>query len=862
MTVATPTSPFLSLVSAPLRQAALAAAKAGSAETALPLLLDVCAVNPEDVECRLHLAASLARLGFGIPSLAVLANVPASPLREQVARVAATCRTPAVPLTQRQNRARACAALLQPCFPAQLITNSLASANELVTTSDLFIGTNSRALLWVPPAPISSSASHPHSARVRTTLLGLQTDAATAVAATADQVVLLGANWPALAAALATPSPLPAGWGPGYQRRVHVLTAESQAHLLTAILVSSAADASLDFAGAARLIPAEQLLLHAAPGATGTLSQWYRQHIHLRLAGPIIPIASPLVSDSALVLGLADVQSVVQVILDQQRALVTSLCQKLGIGQPHATDPNTNPIAHPSPASSGLSLQTSTGQQAAKKRLLIITTRYSTFMQHSAKDLAAAIIASGHDAEVLLEDDDHSVFASPALLSAQLRIKPDAVVMINYTRSAVPDSVPASTPIITWVQDALGHLFDERAGNAVGPRDIVVGHVFHELIARFGFPADRVLQTPVLINPAKFAGPHDPALVAKHRCDIAYVSHQSQTPEQLCAKLQAEVGDAAGGRLRQAIGLLFAGTWMAVSNSSHEMLAVSLPYWVSFVLSKHNLAAEPGLPQRMLATVAWPLAERLLRHRMLQWTVDIANRRGWSVRLYGNGWDKHHAWSSLAAGKLEHGSELAASYAAATVHLHASVGSYMHQRVPECAAAGGVPLIFRKADDVYVLEHHTNLVLVRDAVPASMSEIWPDRARQWTAAADHPASLRFVAQCQRLGVPHNNHFPGYFHLRPELANAALSQPSLIAGSDDAFWLLGDLAETTFSSENELEICFERFITSPTLRDETSHAIRTRACRSLNYEALVPKLIAMLDAPPSAPKPTPDKQPFV
>ena len=862
MPVATPTSPFSSQVSAQFRQAALTAAKAGSAETALPLLLDVCAANPADAECQLHLAASLARLGFGIPSLKVLASVPASPLREQVARVAATCRTPAAPLTQRQSRARACAALLQPCIPAQVITNSLASANELVTTCDLFIGTNSRALLWVPPAPASQSASLLNSASVRTTLLGLQTDAATAVAATADQVLLLSANWPALAATLATPSPLPAGWGPGYQRRVHVLTAESEAQLLTAIFLSSAADANLDFEGAARPVLAGQLLLHTGSNALGTLSQWYRQHIHLRLAGPIIPIASPLVSDSAPIVHLAAVQSAVQIILDQQQTLVTSLCQQLGIGHHKAAGPATNSIAHPVPVSSGLSLQTSTGQQAAKKRLLIITTRYSTFMQHSAKDLAAAIIASGHDAEVLLEDDDHSVFASPALLSAQIRIKPDAVVMINYTRSAVQDSVPASTPIITWVQDALGHLFDERAGNAVGPRDVVVGHVFADLIAKFGFPADRVLQTPVLINPAKFAGPHDPDLLAKHRCDIAYVSHQSQTPEQLCAKLQAEVGEVAGGRLRQAIGLLFAGAWMAVSNSSHETLAASLPYWVNFVLTQHNLVAEPGLPQRMLATVAWPLAERILRHRMLQWTIDIAARRRWSVRLYGNGWEKHHSWSKLAAGKLEHGGELAASYAAATVHLHASVGSYMHQRVPECAAAGGVPLIFRKADDVYVLEHHTNLLLVRDAVPAAMSEIWPHRARQWTAAADHPASLRFVAQCQRLGIPHNNHFPGMFHLRPELANAALSQPSLIAGSDDALWLLGDLAETTFNSENELEACFERFITSPTRRDETSHAIRARACRSLSYEALVPKLFAMLDAPPSAPKPTPDTQPFV
>ncbi len=834
-------------VSTQLRQAALAAAKAGSAETALPLLLDVCAATPADSECQLHLAASLARLGFGSPCLAVLAKLPPSPLREQVARVAATCRTPPLAIPLRQSRARACAARLQACVSPDVATDSFAIFSELVHRCELLIGANNRELLWLPPETASEPTSPPQCPAVRTTLLGLPADAAPAVAATADQAVLLAANWPALAAALATPSPLPIGWGPGYQRRVHILTAGTTTQLLTALLLTCGGDASLDNAHTARPIPAAQLRLHAGPTALDTLSDWYSQHLHLRLAGPIIPVASPLASGFAPTLRLAAVQSAVQMVLDQQRALVTSLSKQLGIGV-------TSTVAT-SPASmvTRAPLEPATDHQTAQKRLLIITTRYSTFMQHSAKDLAAAFTASGHTAEVLLEDDDHSVFASPAILSAQLRIKPDAVVMINYTRSAVSDSVPASTPIVTWVQDALGHLFDERSGSAVGPRDLVVGHVYHDLIARFGFPANRVLQTPVLINPAKFAGPHDPDLLAKHRCDIAYVSHQSQTPEQLCAKLQAEVGDAAGGRLRQAIGLLFAGAWMAVCNSRHESLSASLPYWVNFVLTQHGLTAESGLSQRMLATVAWPLAERLLRHRMLQWTVDIARRRGWSVRLYGNGWEKHHSWSALAAGKLDHGSELAASYAAATVHLHASVGSYMHQRVPECAAAGGVPIVFRKADDVYVLEHHTNLMLVRDAVPVSMSEIWPHRGRQWAAAADHPASLRFVAQCQRLAIPHNNHFPGMFHLRPELANTTLNQPSLIAGSDDAFWLLGDLAETTFSSENELESCFERFITSSQSRAETSQAISARACKSLSYAALVPKLIAMLDAPPTGPQ---------
>jgi hypothetical protein len=327
---------------------------------------------------------------------------------------------------------------------------------------------------------------------------------------------------------------------------------------------------------------------------------------------------------------------------------------------------------------------------------------------------------------------------------------------------------------------------------------------------------------------------------------VAYVSHHSQTPEMLCSKMIADVGEAAGGRVGAAIRTLYAGVWMAIAECGNRPLATTLPEWVDEVIRRHDLVTDPGVRERLLSTVAWPLADRLLRHRMIGWTSDICKRRGWTLRLYGKGWDKHHAWSSHAGGELPHGEELAASYAAAKVHLHASLGSSMHQRVMECALAGGLPIVYRKADDVLVLDIYINFAVQRDGTPAAMTEVWPDAGRRWSFAADHHESMRFVAQCQRLGIPSNAHFPGMYHLRENPGGTARWQVDAPAATAQAAWMLGDLAETTFASEQELENVLEKAINRPEWRADLQAGIADRVRQVFTYDSLVPRIVRMLN----------------
>ncbi|HVZ94297.1 MAG TPA: hypothetical protein VG797_07295, partial [Phycisphaerales bacterium] len=64
-------------------------------------------------------------------------------------------------------------------------------------------------------------------------------------------------------------------------------------------------------------------------------------------------------------------------------------------------------------------------------RILLPVSRYSTFVRHSASDVAESLRAMGHEARVLSEPDDASRLASIAYLREFASWKPDLVVLIN-----------------------------------------------------------------------------------------------------------------------------------------------------------------------------------------------------------------------------------------------------------------------------------------------------------------------------------------------------------------------------------------------------------------------------------------------
>lgn len=461
-------------------------------------------------------------------------------------------------------------------------------------------------------------------------------------------------------------------------------------------------------------------------------------------------------------------------------------------------------------------------------RILLPSCRFTTYVQHAARDLARAFERRGIRAEVLLERDSHSRLSTVAYLDRLADLRPDLVVLINYPRSTLALDMPKNVPVLCWMQDAMPHLFDEKVGASQGEFDFVMGHVFRELYTTFGYPMGRTLPAVVVADDAKFHRSEVPAeLHERHACEIALVSHHSETPEAMHERLKCEVGrDAATLRVLDELYPYVRATVRACMDVTPLQ---RLRYHAGNVW-RERLGEEP--PPRALSLLtnnyAIPLADRMLRHEMVGWAVDIAKRRGWRLALYGRGWENNATHAEFARGELRHGEELRAVYSSAAVNLHCSLSALVHQRVIECVLSGGVCLLRLTRDCISAARS----TLTRDllALPPDVEEA----ERIGYVVADHAPAMAFAALEQRLGLSLAD---DVVWIPVAKADAARRLAPLHICDQDANWAFGDLSEIGFASREKLEQLVENAVERPGWRRGVSELSACRASQCLTHAAL-------------------------
>lgn len=477
-------------------------------------------------------------------------------------------------------------------------------------------------------------------------------------------------------------------------------------------------------------------------------------------------------------------------------------------------------------------------------RVLIPTTRFSSFLQHSASDIADALRQAGCDARVFIEPDEYSSFSNLGLARMIGQMRPDLVLLINITRSQLRDVLPENVPVVTWVQDTMPQLFDQGAGAAMGPLDFIVGHLHQDLFTHFRYPARRVLHSPVVASGRKFTSDAvERALLDKHACEIAYVSHHGESPEQCRDRIVRESAGGPNAWLAPLLATTFdaicdAGKFRVVDGSVDRELRRIVQDGV-----RRALAREPEPRQIAMVhySVARPIAERANRHQMVSWAADICRRRGWRLHLYGRGWDKSPEFAPFAKGELAHGEELRAAYQAAGVHLQGGLAGVLHQRVMECALSGGLPLIRFTYDALESIECLNAIRLTLDGIPPAFS-LLSDRT-MWVPPSDHPDSAAIVRLRQYYGLPI---LPGAQH------HARFLQPDAeferaMAVQREAVWLPGDCTQTTFDTRDALEALVEKALGMPRGKRQLSGGIAARTRAALTYDAVMDRTLAMIRA---------------
>lgn len=464
-------------------------------------------------------------------------------------------------------------------------------------------------------------------------------------------------------------------------------------------------------------------------------------------------------------------------------------------------------------------------RQSASLRLLVMTSRFSTYMWPSAVDLVEALKSIGHDARLLVEPDDHTRQTQLHYTRAMIDFVPDGVVLLNYLRPHIGPVVPPHVPVVTWSQDAMGHYFVGGQLARGGPRDFVVGMLYPELRDRLGVPEQRMLGWLNPVSPAKF---HGGPVAAEHehlRCDVALMTRHSEPPERYIRRMFAEGG--AASVYGRAIPQLEHRVPEAMRRAAAEKR------WLLHELRAECEAALKDTSSRtparamvegLLQQIAYPLADLCFRQQAARWAASTCARRGWRLHLYGKGWEDHPELSEHAHGELNHGEQLRAAYHLAGVTIHASVRGQNHQRIAEAAMSGGLPIVRRTFEDLDRARWYQLNAMVGAVEPDGQT----DDGRPLFAVANHDGLMHVAALWGRCGLTlGEGGVVGPTHREMAiLADCPLGKPKL--PHEDPAWPLIDVGTIGFGNEAELEAIIERSINAA-WRTGWSAAIGARAC---------------------------------
>lgn len=476
-------------------------------------------------------------------------------------------------------------------------------------------------------------------------------------------------------------------------------------------------------------------------------------------------------------------------------------------------------------------------------KVLVITSRYSTFVRHSAEDLVAALASLGHDATLLMEPEAGETFTAIAYLRAIASIDPDVIVQINFPRWMMGPAVPQGWPHVCWVQDAMPHLF--QAANVAAPLDFVIGHIYSGAMLRAGYTSERMLEHPVCVSERKFnraAARPNP----RFDCDVAYVSHRSETPDAFVSRFLRESG-------------LPAHAHSAVQAARHEVDAVisrwavgpaasELPGVAATLARSLGRGGDPKASDLLSYRFVRPYAEQVLRHETLDWAAEICRARGLKLRLFGKGWEEHPTLREFASGPLEHGDELRQCYQLAAAHLHASIEGCGHQRIAECAMSGGIPLCRRSWTDFYYNDWVASREFVLAGHPADVY-LSPSR---WPAhfVANHVELLQLVRNRDRMGPNPANWDHTYLEgLYAQVENSKFKphDEPLPPRNARSLAVFGDPFEATFCSRAELEDRIMKAAERGSWREQMSEGTARRATECVGATRFAGRMLDLVAA---------------
>ncbi|MBF0286106.1 MAG: glycosyltransferase family 1 protein, partial [Magnetococcales bacterium] len=355
------------------------------------------------------------------------------------------------------------------------------------------------------------------------------------------------------------------------------------------------------------------------------------------------------------------------------------------------------------------------GNHPGALRVMILSSRFTTYLQYSARDLREGFAALGAETRLLMEPDAVGQLGPLAVTREVAAFRPDLVVLINHFRQGVwAGCFPPELPVATWVQDVMPWILDPSPFN-LGEEDYLFSFASQWREGLFQTPAYRgrkVGLLPVGINPRLY----HPLPGVEKTVDLLCVSHL-RPPEQTLEPFRrggkpdflypGERAALGGGAMREEeMVRLYRGAADFLDGRSPFGVYHRYAHAETFEGLIREILAETGFADRWEAwsglfypTIASRLVMEILDQVKRQ-PVRYLVRHGIRPALFGNHWGSYPDLAPFARGTAENGAVLNEWINRSRICLNNSPGTGLHMFTVEVLGAGGF-LLSREIPPAY-----------------------------------------------------------------------------------------------------------------------------------------------------------------
>lgn len=335
-----------------------------------------------------------------------------------------------------------------------------------------------------------------------------------------------------------------------------------------------------------------------------------------------------------------------------------------------------------------------------KLRVLFYTSRYSTYVQYSIRDMAEGFRLLGH--KVFIEQEKEKAACGIRMdvaLGNLCKFRPDIIFSIDHLRYELP-YIPQSIPFITWVQDLLPNIYAIDDPLTITDQDYI-----------FSFAkkwADNYLSNPKIFKQKKlFVLPvivdskiYCPLPDVEKTYDVTFVTHLYAPADTLYAIAWEEFTDESSPLEQQLIQQLVAEleTYSLSMLRELQMYEQARKGLIVSLCEKNNLP----VTGKLLKIVNWLSHDNKPHpfwyhiHLLIKMNpVSNLLKNNVAVKVFGKNWEKYPNTRHAAMGVIENGAKLNKLFNQSRINLNASPGTTYHMKAPEVIAAKSFMLTCR-----------------------------------------------------------------------------------------------------------------------------------------------------------------------